>query len=221
MSHEWTLGILWDAPALLFAGAWAAGAARTACRVQPRGGSAEDESVECALGDTRKGGWPPTVTTMTNADPPLRHTPRLITNYGLRQIGDWRIKLYGVGGRSRIVASSLLELAMTVATEALPKPAITSSRYGVGFVIVHEALAFDTIVVDWWEQVNELRHHVFRAPPGNPLEFREITSSGESVCVWELRVQAAEREAWLDNVLLRRSGPDLASYLAAQLREES
>ena len=157
---------------------------------------------------------------MNHLDPLLRHSPRLITTYGVRHLGEWSVKLYGVGGRARNVDPALLSVAETIGLDALPHPASTIARYGVGFVIVHEAHAFNTIIVDWWEEVNELRHHVFRAGPGNPRMFREVTSSGESVCVWELRIQAFERQAWLDHVLLRQSGPDLASYLSTQLIEE-
>ena len=89
----------------------------------------------------------------------------------------------------------------------------------MGFVIIHEAHAFNTVVVDWWEQVNELRHHVFRAASDSPESFTEITSSGEAVCVWELRVQAFEREAWLRSVLEAPEGPDLSIYLGERLNE--
>ena len=117
------------------------------------------------------------------------------------------------------MAQVLVELAKTIAAQTLPKPAVTLARYGVGFVIIHEAHAFNTIVVDWWEKVNELRHHVFRAASDSPESFAEITSSGEAVCVWELRIQAFERDAWLRSVLEAPEGPDLASYLGNRLNE--
>jgi hypothetical protein len=97
---------------------------------------------------------------------------------------------------------------------------VTSTRYGVGFVVVHEAHSFNTVIVDWWEMVNELRHHVFRASPDAPRSFHEITASGESVCVWELRVQAFERQAWLDTVLEPHTVNAFATYLATRFSEE-
>lgn len=114
------------------------------------------------------------------------------------------------------IPDSLIDECLRIAREVLPLPARTDRRYGIATLIVHEAAAFNTIVVDWWEQTNELRHHVFRAPSDETGPFVEITSSGESVCVWELRIQAFEREAWLRNVLLL-SSPDFDEYLGETL----
>ena len=156
---------------------------------------------------------------MTTFDPPLRHTRRLISDLGVHSAKRWRFKLYGIAGEGPAVSQVLVERGKSIAAESLPSPAVTSARYGVGFVIVHEAHAFNTVVVDWWEQVNELRHHVFRAAPGRAEAFDEITSSGEAVCVWELRIQAFEREAWLRCVLENAEDPDLDAYLVQRLTE--
>src|SRR5262245_4890647 len=156
---------------------------------------------------------------MTTFNPPLRHSRRLISDLGLHDTNQWRLKLYGIGGKEPDVSSVLVERAKTIAAQSLPAPAVTAARYGVGFVIVHEAHAFNTVVVDWWEKVNELRHHVFRAASDKSGPFDEITSSGEAVCVWELRVQAFEREAWLRCVLEHPEGPDLETYLGVGLSE--
>jgi hypothetical protein len=156
---------------------------------------------------------------MTTFDPPLRHTRRPISYLGLHDTNQWRLKLYGIAGKGTQVAQVLVELAKTIAAQSLPTPSVTLARYGVGFVIIHEAHAFNTVVVDWWEKVNELRHHVFRAASDSTESFAEITSSGEAVCVWEMRVQAFEREAWLRSVLEAPEGPDLAAYLGDRLNE--
>lgn len=156
---------------------------------------------------------------MTDFTPALRHTRRPISDLGLHAVGSWQVKLYGIAGKRPEVSSVLVAHARTIAARTLPEPAVTPSRYGVAFVIVHEARAFNTILVDWWEQVNELRHHVFRAPAHDPETFTEITASGEAVCVWELRVQAFEREAWLRHVLANPAGPDLGAYLGARIDE--
>jgi hypothetical protein len=102
--------------------------------------------------------------------------------------------------------------------ESYPRPPRTAERYGVAFVTVHQADLFNQIIVDWWERVNELRHRVFKADPGSPTEFREITASGEAFCVWELKVIAHERDAWTE--LLQSSLPleaRMQSYLASCL----
>jgi hypothetical protein len=140
----------------------------------------------------------------------LGHEPRRIAPAAPWLIGDWRLKVYGVCGLGRPLPESTLKAARRIAEANLPTPARAAQRYGLGFVICHEARAFDTITLDWWECVNELRHLVFRAAPGEHA-YTNITATGEAACVWELQVIAYERDAWLDCVL-RGSKMDFARY---------
>jgi hypothetical protein len=156
---------------------------------------------------------------VTRFNPPLEHSVRSISDHGVRSVGEWSVKLYGIAGKSQTISADLLGFGLETAATALPQPALTSTRYGVGFVVVHEAHSFNTVIVDWWEMVNELRHHVFRASPDAPRSFHEITASGESVCVWELRVQAFERQAWLDTVLTHPRESRFTAYLATRFSE--
>jgi hypothetical protein len=136
-------------------------------------------------------------------------------------VRDWRLKLYGIRGPSAPEPVGLDARAEEIAAGCLPSPAVAEGRYGVGFVIIHTAPSFHTILVDWWESVNELRHRVFRAPPGDPDAFVDITASGESVCVWELRVQAFERGCWIEDVLRGPRLPALDAYLDRGLSEDA
>jgi hypothetical protein len=76
---------------------------------------------------------------------------------------------------------------------------------------------FNQIIVDWWENENELRHRVFKAVPEAPEAFREITHTGESFCVWELAVIGFEREAWINTVLAAADLQSLDVYLGGHL----
>lgn len=153
----------------------------------------------------------------THLDWRLTHTPRRIASQGLWQIHDWSVKAYTIAGTGASVAARLLGAAKTIASETLPRPGIAPHRYGAAFVIVHEAPAFNTIAVDWWQNANELNHRFFRAPAGAHA-FCDITASGESACVWELRVQAFERHAWLSHVLLQ-GRTDIDAYLRDSVDE--
>lgn len=130
----------------------------------------------------------------------LTHEPRRIDALEPLALHDWRLKVYGICGLSRPIPKLMLDAATQIALENLPAPSMTSARYGVGFLIAHEAHAFNTITLDWWENVNELRHKVFRASSGRH-SFTDITASAEAACVWELRIMAFERDAWVDSVL--------------------
>ena len=145
----------------------------------------------------------------------LTHSVRSVRFLELVRLAGWAVKLYGISTEDEQPHADLIDAACEIALACLPTPPRTTDRYGAAFIVVHEAPAFfNTVIVDWWERVNELRHHVFRASAERPTDFHEITCTGESVCVWELKVQAFEREAWLLHVLQNQDGPDLEGYLA-------
>lgn len=99
----------------------------------------------------------------------------------------------------------------------LPEPAITSTRYGLGFTVIHQAEMFNQIIIDWWERENELRHHVFKADPEAPTDFQNITSTGEAFCVWEIKVIGFERDAWLRHMIDSEGNPAPEAYLKTRL----
>ena len=109
-----------------------------------------------------------------------------------------------------------MPIALDLAAGCLPP--ISDTCYGLGFVTIHQAEAFNQIIVDWWEHNNELRHRVFKAQPHAPLDFTEITASGEAFCVWELAVICHERKAWMRHVL--NGAPDAQAYLGDTLSGE-
>ncbi len=156
---------------------------------------------------------------MTALNPAWRfgHHPRHIASLGLWPIDDWTVKVYTIAGVDGRVSPRLLDAAGDIVRNALPRPGVCAQRYGAAFVLVHEAQAFNTVAVDWWQNVNELNHRFFRAPAGSSA-FIDITASGESACVWELRVQAFERDAWLTHVLTEGRA-DLEGYAQARLNE--
>jgi hypothetical protein len=67
---------------------------------------------------------------------------------------------------------------------------------------------------------NELHHQVFVSPVARPDALRCVTGTGLSACVWDLRLQSFERDAWVAHVLRRAPEPDFDSYLAKRLNEE-
>jgi len=146
-----------------------------------------------------------------------RHRPRPVRFLRLWAQDQWRLKLYGISECAERPDSASVDAALAVAAGALPRPALAPHRHGLGFVTVHQALAFNQVIVDWWEHGNELRHRVFRAEPETPCDFAEITATGEAFCVWELAVIGFEREAWLAHVLTLADGPDFEAYLSRVL----
>jgi hypothetical protein len=131
----------------------------------------------------------------------------------------WRLKVYGITYRRERPRAELVETARRLARESLP-PAHEEGNYAVGYVGVHDGRGANFIFVDWWADENELHHRVFSAPSGELKNLPEITATGLSVCVWDLRVQCFERGAWLETVLRNPRESSLDNYLSRRLNEE-
>jgi hypothetical protein len=140
-----------------------------------------------------------------------KHSLRPIRFLGLHEIGEWQVKLYGISSLAERPAPEFTPIALELAQACLPGPPVTEIRYGIAFVTIHQAEAFNQIIVDWWEYNNELRHRVFKAMPTSPTTFKDITATGEAFCVWELAVICHERNAWIRHVL--QDVPNVDSYL--------
>jgi copper chaperone CopZ len=89
---------------------------------------------------------------------------RPIAALGTWRHGDWRMKEYTIAYRRDAARPELVEAAEATAADALPTPAITPTRYGVGFLGIHDGRGGNLVFVDWWENENDLHHHVFVSP---------------------------------------------------------
>ena len=103
--------------------------------------------------------------------------------------------------------------------EALPRPACGADRYGVGFVIAHDAADFGFVLVDWWYGENEIHQKVFSADLDRPGELRPHATDAVG-CIWELSVTDFERRAWINDVLANPAGPDLELYLTRRFNAD-
>jgi hypothetical protein len=141
-----------------------------------------------------------------------RHRPRPIRFAGLHRLGDWRIKLYGIALPGERPAAELMDAALRKAEAVLPRPPHAPGRYGVGFVVVHQAADYSFVLVDWWYGENEIHQKLFSADLGHPERLEP--HSGDAIgCVWELSVTDFERRAWIQDVLANPAGPDIEMYL--------
>jgi hypothetical protein len=62
---------------------------------------------------------------------------------------------------------------------------------------------------------------VFLSRSNNPKQLAAAQNTDSSVCVWDLRLQSFEREAWIKYLLCRPDGPDFEAYLAERLNENA
>ena len=150
--------------------------------------------------------------TVSNLKIPLsftRYQPRRLKYLGVESVAGYLLKVYIICEASQTLEIERFAARWELAARALPQPAMTESRPGVGFTILHQGRTADYLILCWWDQENELPTRVFlRGPEGwRPAE------GGESFCVWDLRVIWWEREAYVGTVLAgSASAPN--AYLA-------
>jgi len=142
---------------------------------------------------------------------------RSVTTRGVQQVGDWRLKVYGISYGAHEPGTELVKAALAVAETNLPRPAQASTRYGVGFLGIHEGRSCNFVFLDWWEDETDLRHNVFLSTLDEPTQLRPSSADEPAACVWDIAVLAHERSAWIKHVLANQEEPDLDSYLADTL----
>ena len=122
---------------------------------------------------------------------------------------DMRLKQYSIVYGDAAFDAARFSDGLALAWAALPEVAEAQGRPGVGFLICHQGLSGDYVVVGWWDRQNELPIRVFiRADDG----WREARG-GESFCVWDLAVIWHERNAYINHVMTG-ADIDLDAYLA-------
>jgi hypothetical protein len=136
----------------------------------------------------------------------------------LLSIGDWRMKLYGIAWRRERPREELVEAAKRVAAAELAK--VSVNNYKVGFIGVHEGCNACFVFIDFWGNENELFHRVFLSRTKDRSQLTAATDGDSSVCVWDLHLQAFEREAWIRHVLRKPNAPDFEAYLTERLNTD-
>lgn len=136
----------------------------------------------------------------------------------LVDLGDWRIKLYGISVVGSEVPDCLTTAALRVAATILPPPAESEGRPGIGFVTAHAAPSRSYVLISWWAEHNELHQQILSAPPGaaDELVLHPTLAIG---CVWELGVTDFERRAWITDVLAGSGRSDRSAYLGREYND--
>jgi len=145
------------------------------------------------------------------------YEPRAFRFIELLAIGDWKMKLYGIAWREERPRRELLETARRIAQEQLAQE--KPNDYRVGFIGAHDGRDACFVFVDFWGNENELFHRVFLSRSNDPKQLTAAESTDSSVCVWDLRLQSFEREAWIKYFLRWPKRPDFEGYLTERLNE--
>ena len=140
------------------------------------------------------------------------YKPRQIEPLGLTTTEGWRLKRYSVCAEGLQFDAGRFGAGIELATKALPQPAQTAERVGVGFLILHQGNGIDYTVLGWWDRENELPILVFVCDQPGTNRWRPARGS-ESVCVWDLQVIWSEREAYVATILGTTAPDPVGTYL--------
>ncbi len=142
------------------------------------------------------------------------YEPRPVAPLGVWSFPGWRFKAYAIVLPGREPDARLVEAARERTREvaAMPSPHAT---YGVGFTGIHQGRGYNQVFVDRWANGNELLHDVFVSDEASPGALRPAPAGHNSVCVWDLALQAFERDAWIEHAMGERA--DLEGYLGRVL----
>jgi len=130
----------------------------------------------------------------------------------------FEIKVYGIAFGRETPQPDLLEAAKRLAAYTLRH--LEAAHHSAGFLGVHEGRERNFVFLDYWARENELHHHLFISSSREPTALVAAGPADPTACVWDLRLQAFEREAWVKHVLKKPDAPDLKRYFAARLTEE-
>jgi hypothetical protein len=137
---------------------------------------------------------------------------RQIEFHRVQRHDDWRVKLYSINHGSGPIYWPAFAIGIAMAEESLPRPAIAAGRPGVGFLIAHQGRDGNYAVLGWWDRENELPLRIFVSLDRKPESWR-TAANGESICVWDMEVLLAERDAYVATVL-SNTGGGVDAYLA-------
>ena len=96
------------------------------------------------------------------------YQPRPVRFIRLERRGDWRLKVYGIATPGRTPRAEFVTAALDLAPLALPEPAVTDERYGIGILVAHDSATCCFALFYWWQSANELHQRVYAAPLARP-----------------------------------------------------
>jgi hypothetical protein len=150
---------------------------------------------------------------------------RVVTFLGFDSVGDWRLKLYTLRSADtpevRPDFYAAAKPTLTEHLEALRPPMLIAGTdwnhletYKVGFAIIHIGAEAVFLLCDYWVGENMLNHSAWVSSFDGKPEWHSINASGTRVCVWELAIQAHERQSWIKHVYNLEAEPRFEDYLS-------
>lgn len=141
------------------------------------------------------------------------YSKRSIRFQGLKDIAGYQLKIYSILHEKRTFNEKLLLQALDLSATVLPQPAVNDDRPGVGFLILHQGLTADYLILSWWDNENELPTYIFVY---DKVAWR-MAHSSESFCVWDIEVMWQEREFYVSTFLTKSCADKIGAYLSKNI----
>lgn len=139
------------------------------------------------------------------------YRPRAVSKLGLWEVGDLKLKVYGLLAEGKEVTDEMLAQGQSfVRDEVLPVIAAEGDSNGLGFVIIHPGDLGISTAVQWWIQGSVLCQQIHRQLYG-AAEPMDTKRRPVVACVWELALINAEQEIWRRTMMTAPPSP--AAYL--------
>ena len=117
---------------------------------------------------------------------------------GFAPVRGWTLRRYVVLPPGMELDTDLYRPGVLQALAMLPEPARTDRRPGDGFVILHPGVNRAYLVMNWWDNVNELFQRVLIA--GEDRVWHDARG-GASFCIWDAQIIMQERDRFVGKML--------------------
>jgi len=131
----------------------------------------------------------------------------------------WRIKMYGITYRKETPDAGLIKAGQLIA-EARLRGIAPDTHHQVGFLGIHQAQSRNLVFLNWWTNENELHHHPYVSTKEAPTHLQYALPDGPAMSVWDIKLIAFERDAWVECVLANEDEPNLEAYLERRMSAE-
>jgi len=129
------------------------------------------------------------------------YEPRPTRHLGLWQEGGWSFNVYSIHHPDREPPDPrVIECAKHLTRRRILRRRPRFASHSLGFIIIHQAIGNDYILLCWWIDTNMICQHLFYSE-ANEARYRDFPVTSAAICVFEFEVMALERALWIEHVL--------------------
>lgn len=137
-----------------------------------------------------------------------RYRERAISHYPLWRMEGFTVKPYSILYENEMATDEDWQMASQLAAETL----LPGKGVKAAYLIFHKGKDCNYIVVSQWSDHNMLRMFAYRSEKEEPKNYRDVTASGLSICVWDMQIHYHERNAYVRHILSDPENMNLTSY---------